>query len=138
YRPETVDQALENLVPDLVKPYVGWVVGMDWPQADEDAIFEKCEAHTAAGKGIEKVAASADITFEAVKSCVDGVAAESFATYWARFTRTDPRFLPTLTKACNEAADALRGYGLDVEYTKYMILFSLILLAFQIAYFIAM
>lgn len=23
------------LVPDWAKPYVGWVVGMDWPEGDE-------------------------------------------------------------------------------------------------------
>src|SRR3954469_20998792 len=133
-----VDQALEDLVPGIVKPYVGWIVGMDWPEADEDAIFKKVEAFTNAGKGTDGVGTSGDITLAAVKACMDGVAADSFGKYWDQFTKADPQFLPNLTKACNEAAKQLESYGLDVEYTKYMILFSLVLLAFQIAYFIAM
>jgi hypothetical protein len=133
-----VDQALEDLVPGIVKPYVGWIVGMDWPDADEDTIFKKVEAFTSAGEGTDGVGTSGDITFAAVKACMDGVAADSFGKYWDQFTKAEPQFLPNLTKACNEAAKQLENYGLDVEYTKYMILFSLILLAFQIAYFIAM
>ena len=50
-----MDQALEDLIPGIVKPYVGWIVGMDWPEADEDTIFKKVEALTNAGKGTDGV-----------------------------------------------------------------------------------
>jgi hypothetical protein len=42
--------------------------------------------------------------------------------YWQQFTQHDPKLLPTLAAACGEMADQLHSYGLDVEYTKYMIL----------------
>jgi hypothetical protein len=122
----------------VISPYVGWVVGMDWPQADEDAIYAKAGAHTAAGKAVEHVGTSGDATFAAVKASIDGAAADEFGEYWKKFTESDPKFLPNLTKLCDEAAERLKNYGLDVEYTKYMIIGSLILLAYQIWYFIAM
>ncbi|GAB2853879.1 hypothetical protein GCM10027176_65710 [Actinoallomurus bryophytorum] len=111
---------------------------MDWPEADEEKLFAAAEAVAHAGEGATEAGTSGDIAFAAVKACMDGVAADSFGKYWDQFNKTDPQYLPKLTEACNEAAKQLHAYGLDAEYTKYMILFSLMLLAYQIVYFITM
>ncbi len=122
----------------FVSPHIGWVVGMDWPEADEDVIFGKTEAFIVAAKAIHAVAGDGNATHAAVRACMDGVAATSFGDYWKQFTDAGPELLPTLGRALDDAAKMLHGYGLDVEYTKYMIIGSLILLAYQIAYFIAL
>lgn len=36
------------LVPDWAKPYVGYAVGTDWPEGDEDGCFRLADACAAA------------------------------------------------------------------------------------------
>ncbi|WP_165781333.1 hypothetical protein [Streptosporangium minutum] len=73
-----------------------------------------------------------------VCKCMDGPASDAFKEYWKTFTTVDPRPLCRLKQGCERAGEQLNAMGLEIEYAKYMILLSLILLGMQITYFVAL
>ncbi len=127
---------LESLLGDLwplVGPYANEVVGGHWPQADEDACFDRSGALAAAAKALAGVARDGDVTHAAVTACMDGAAAENFTAHWTRFTTRDPQLIPAASAACERAAGRLHRYGADVEYAKYLMAGVLAALAHRIA-----
>src|SRR4051794_12601564 len=102
-----MDQLLEDLVPPVVRPYVGWVAGMDWPDGSEERIFRASGFAKGIAAKIGDVADLGDLTHDNVVKLFDGIAAENFGKYWKQFTQADPQFLPKLCKSCDELAEAL-------------------------------
>ena len=115
-----MDDTLESLIPPAVRPYVGWVVGMDWPEGDEEGLFRAQKAFETAKASIQGVKEDGDTAFTSVRETIDGIAAGEFGKYWKTFTETDPQYLAKLEEACDQAAAQLNALGLEVEYAKYM------------------
>ncbi|MEV8633393.1 hypothetical protein AB0395_17200 [Streptosporangium sp. NPDC051023] len=133
-----MDNRLETLVPPIVRPYVGWIVGMDWPEGDEEGCFRLADAYREVAAAITTLIEDGHVSCLDARECMDGAASDAFGEYWKTFTTVDPLVLPRLKQACEKAGDQLNTIGLEIEYAKYMILLSLFLLAAQILYFLRM
>ncbi|MEU4538715.1 hypothetical protein AB0G15_28085 [Streptosporangium sp. NPDC023825] len=123
------------LVPDWAKPYVGWVVGMDWPEGDETGCFRLADACvTAAHRIVEGTAADQPWTADKIGSEWDGAAHLAFAE---RVNKMAGQQVADLVNRLINTAVALNGVGVQIQYAKYMIEVTVWLLIVQIAYLIA-
>ncbi|MFC5813894.1 NUDIX domain-containing protein [Nonomuraea harbinensis] len=120
------------LVPDWAKPYVGYAVGMDWPEGDEDGCFRLADACAATAEKLLQDRGVAvftepgeDWNGDALKEFVERVRYES-----------DPR-LEELVEQLVSAALHYNELGVQVEYTKRMIEVSVWFLIFQIGWLLA-
>ncbi|MFC4122896.1 hypothetical protein [Nonomuraea zeae] len=121
------------LVPDWAKPWVGWAVGTDWPEGDEDGCFRLADACAAMARKVVEHSGAWDGHRPASDEW-DGPALEAFAE-WARThvggTRAD--LVDRLVKAALE----FNQLGVQVEYTKRMIEVAVWLLILQLAWLLA-
>ncbi|MEU7453729.1 hypothetical protein [Streptosporangium roseum] len=117
---------------------MGWIVGMDWPEGDEERCFQLSDAYREVAEAIAVLMEDGDDACLNVCKCMDGVASDAFQEYWKTFTTVDPLLLCRLKEGCERAGKQLNAMGLEIEYAKYMILLSLILLGVQITYFVAL
>ncbi|WP_433511910.1 zeta toxin family protein [Nonomuraea sp. CA-143628] len=123
------------LVPDCVKPYVGWVVGMDWPEGDESGCFRLADACvTAAHRLVE--GSPADQPWSATKIGADweGDAHLAFAKHVS--TVVGGQVADLVNQLINTAV-ALNNIGVQIQYAKYMIEITVWLLVGQILYLTA-
>ncbi|MEV4059893.1 NUDIX domain-containing protein [Nonomuraea dietziae] len=120
------------LVPDWAKPYVGWVVGTDWPEGDESGCFRLADACAAAAKN---VMAGDGLTQAAHPGeDWDGEALEAFLEFVRRVwggRRVE------LVEQLVAAALEFNRVGVQVEYTKRMIEVAVWFLIFQIGWLLA-
>ncbi|MCK2214692.1 NUDIX domain-containing protein [Actinomadura sp. ATCC 31491] len=120
------------LVPDWAKPYVGYAVGMDWPEGDEDGCFRLADAcaHTAQTIMAEQFMAP----YVQPGDDWDGEALKAFRE------RVDYVLDPALRDLLQELFSAAFQYndlGVQVQYTKRMIEVSVWFLIFQLAWLLA-
>ncbi|WP_442945810.1 WXG100-like domain-containing protein [Nonomuraea sp. LPB2021202275-12-8] len=113
-------------VPGWVRPWIGWVVGMDWPQADEAKLFALADALADAAY---RVADGTGVTPPAGDAW-DGEAFRAFVTNAS--ARVGERQAEVLARLAAMAI-ALNDLGVQVQYTKRMIKLSIALLVFQLA-----
>ncbi|NUR92693.1 MAG: hypothetical protein HOY71_52210, partial [Nonomuraea sp.] len=119
-------------VPDFAKPYIGWVVGMDWPEGDETGCFRLADACiTAAHKLVAGTGADQPESADKIGIDWDGDAHLAFA---AHVNRKLGGQLGLAVKRLVDAAVALNGIGVQIQYTKYMIEITVWLLVLQLAY----
>ncbi|GAB3573991.1 hypothetical protein GCM10027445_34140 [Amycolatopsis endophytica] len=123
--------------PDEVKWLLPIVVGESWPEGDEDKLRELRDAWQAAAEALEPIVEQANSATSEVLSTWTGAPAIQFQQLWDKFVTGDEAYFINLTNACNALAKSADSTALDVEYTKYMIIASLIILAIQIAAMIA-
>ncbi|WP_447002636.1 toxin glutamine deamidase domain-containing protein [Saccharothrix isguenensis] len=124
-------------IPDEVKWLLPIVVGESWPEGDEDKLRELRDAwHRAAG-AIPQVGSTADRGATSIIGEWTGDSAEAFEAAWGKYVDGDEAYFTSLTEACQALGDSCDATALDVEYTKYMIIASLIMLAISIAAMIA-
>ncbi|SEL92369.1 hypothetical protein [Nonomuraea pusilla] len=122
-------------VPDWAKPYVGWVVGMDWPEGDETGCFRLADACVTAAHGlVEGTAADQPGSADKIGSDWDGDAHLAFAKYVAQVA--GGRLGDLVNRLINTAV-ALNGVGVQIQYAKYMIEVTVWLLIAQIGYLLA-
>ncbi|WP_146104156.1 zeta toxin family protein [Nonomuraea solani] len=122
-------------MPDCVKPYIGWVVGMDWPEGDETGCFRLADACvTAAYRLVEGT--PADQPWNAAKIGADweGDAHLAFAEHVT--TAVGGKVADLVNRLVNTAV-ALNNVGVQIQYAKYMIEVTVWLLAGQILYLTA-
>ncbi|MEV4181038.1 hypothetical protein AB0J28_06285 [Streptosporangium canum] len=117
---------------------MGWIVGMDWPEGDEERCFRLSDAYREVAEAVAVLMEDGDDACLNVCKCMDGAASDAFKEYWKTFTTVDPLLLCRLKQGCERAGEQLNAMGLEIEYAKYMILLSLIMLGAQITYFVAM
>lgn len=123
------------LVPDWAKPYVGWVVGMDWPEGDEDGCFRLADACvTAAHRLVEGTGADQLGSAGKIGEAWDGEAHAAFVKHVTRVA--GGRVAELVTRLIN-AAVALNNVGVQIQYTKYMIEATVWLLILQLGYLLA-
>jgi len=117
--------------------FLRWVVGSDWPEADEDALRRCAEAWRVAAEQIRALVPEAASTGARALRAVDGEVAERFVDLWGRYT-SDSGYLPTLAAICDELARSCDTTATEVEYAKYQFIFALVALAVSIAMMLAM
>ncbi|MGW4474107.1 DUF3626 domain-containing protein [Nonomuraea sp. NPDC004354] len=121
-------------IPGFARPWIGWVVGMDWPQGDEKALFRLADALVAA---LYEVVGGPD--GDPSRSLLgrrppdadewDGDALQAFVKHVLTTTRGHQ------ADAVNRLAAmalALNDLGVQLEYTKRMIKLTVVLLVVQI------
>ncbi|MEU5864281.1 NUDIX domain-containing protein [Nonomuraea sp. NPDC047529] len=120
------------LVPDWAKPFVGYAVGMDWPEGDEDGCFRLADACAATAQDVLDGWGLADFT--RLGDDWDGDALKEFVT------RVRSVSDPALVKLIEQLVSAALRYndlGVQVQYTKRMIEVSVWFLIFQIMWLLA-
>ncbi|SFS93126.1 toxin glutamine deamidase domain-containing protein [Saccharopolyspora flava] len=124
-------------IPDEVKWLLPIVVGESWPEGDEDKLRELSEAWKQAAQALPGAMDAGNAAAREVLASWEGEAAQKFDETWKKFTSGDGAVFSSLEESCNGLAEACDKTALDIEYTKYMIIASLIMLAIQIAAMIA-
>jgi hypothetical protein len=119
----TLPRELENLK---------WFVGIDPPEADEDALWRSAQAWRAAAAELRRVASDAERTGAGVAAAIEGEAAAAFAQAWQPFV-TDDGLLRRLAQACDELAAACDHAATEVEYAKLAFIVALVALAVTLA-----
>ncbi|WP_344893185.1 alpha/beta hydrolase [Nonomuraea antimicrobica] len=123
-------------IPEQVRPRIGWVVGMDWPEADETVLFRLADDLALAfhrindgvrgdGRLAGGAAAGAergDWDGEALRRFVERVGDDTASRKEELLIR-----LAGLALACNDL-------GVEVQYTKRMIKAAVLLLIFQLVW----
>ncbi|GAA3129643.1 hypothetical protein [Nonomuraea salmonea] len=107
------------LTPDWAKPYVGWVVGMDWPEGDESGCFRMADACiTAAYRIVEGTDAHLPAGARLIGADWDGDAHLAFVGH---VRKTADEKVATFVERLVNTAVALNGVGVQIQYAKYMI-----------------
>ncbi|MEU4229240.1 hypothetical protein AB0F17_33520 [Nonomuraea sp. NPDC026600] len=115
-----------------MKPWIGWVVGTDWPQGDEEGCFRLADACvTAAHQVVEGTAADDPYSARRIGRAWDGAAHQAFAEYVAK---TADKQVADLAARLIHAAIKLNAVGVQIQYTKYLIEATVWLLVVQIGY----
>ncbi|NIH77686.1 WXG100-like domain-containing protein [Amycolatopsis viridis] len=123
--------------PSEVKWLLPIVVGEHWPEGDEDKLREVRDAWLAARDALGPVVDKANGAAAEALSTWTGQPAIGFQKMWDKFVTGDEAYFGNLAGACQALAQSADSTALDVEYTKYMIIASLVILAIQIAALIA-
>ncbi|MER5426615.1 hypothetical protein, partial [Streptosporangium roseum] len=120
------------LVPDWAKPIVGYAVGMDWPEGDEDGCFRLADACVATAQ--ELLYEQGMAVFTRQGDDWDGDAMKEFVK------RAQNESDPALAELIEQLVSAALHYndlGVQVQYTKRMIEVSVWFLIFQIIWLLA-
>lgn len=120
-------------IPDEVKWLLPIVVGESWPEGDEDKLRELRDAWTEAAQALPDAMDAGNAAARDVLASWQGEAAQRFDETWKKFTAGESPVFTSLGDSCNGLAEACDKTALDIEYTKYMIIASLIMLAIQVA-----
>ncbi|HET6705367.1 MAG TPA: toxin glutamine deamidase domain-containing protein, partial [Amycolatopsis sp.] len=124
-------------MPDAVKWLLPIVVGESWPEGDETKLRALRDAWHTASAAIGPVSETGNQAASGIRDNWTGDGADAFAEQWKKFVEGDEAYFKQLADAAKALGDSCDQTALDVEYTKYMIIISLIILAAQIAAMIA-
>ncbi|WP_244885501.1 toxin glutamine deamidase domain-containing protein [Amycolatopsis vancoresmycina] len=124
-------------MPDAVKWLLPIVVGESWPEGDETKLRALRDAWHTASSAIGPVSETGTQAASGIRDNWTGDGADAFAEQWKKFVEGDEAYFKQLADAAQALGDSCDQTALDVEYTKYMIIISLIILAAQIAAMIA-
>ena len=86
---------------------VAAAAGVQWPQADEDAMRSTASAWRQAGKSLTGVSADADSSATKALAGSQGATAIAAQQHWNGFIEPDSGKLTTTVQGCNAAADQL-------------------------------
>ncbi|MFD9890248.1 putative nucleotidyltransferase substrate binding domain-containing protein [Amycolatopsis sp. NPDC059027] len=110
------------------------IVGGDaWPEGDEDKLRVLATAWEEASRELTAVQGEVDSVTAAVLSALQGTASEEFR----KFTQAFKAQVPDVAVTAKQLGDLAKETALQVEYAKYMIVGTLIMLAVQIAWALA-
>nr|WP_199442539.1 toxin glutamine deamidase domain-containing protein [Umezawaea beigongshangensis] len=124
-------------IPDEVKWLLPIVVGESWPEGDEDKLRDLRDAWHRAADAVPGVSSTADGGARSILDGWTGDGAEAFEEVWKKYVEGDDAYFTSIVEACRALGDSCDATALDVEYTKYLIIASLIVLAISIAAMIA-
>ncbi|HWC81249.1 MAG TPA: glycohydrolase toxin TNT-related protein [Pseudonocardiaceae bacterium] len=103
--------------------------GVQWPQADEEAMRASAQAWRQAGTRMSGVSADADGTANKALSAVRGDAGDAARTHWNGFVAPDSGHLTSTVAGCNAAADRLEHAADQIGAAKAQIVSHLVTLA---------
>ncbi|MGA8112389.1 MAG: hypothetical protein WCA46_01865, partial [Actinocatenispora sp.] len=120
--------------------WLGWVIGSDWPEGDEDGLWRMAEAFTKAAGDLRELVGQGDSAYYDVLAGVEGTAATRLGEYWGKFGSEagDDGYLEKLAKLLDGLAQHCDSTGTEIEYAKYQFYVALIMLAIQVLWLIAM
>ncbi|GAB2449685.1 hypothetical protein GCM10027187_16440 [Streptosporangium sandarakinum] len=123
-------------MPDWAKPYVGWAVGMDWPEGDESRCFRLADACAATARS---VAGEGPLSSQGSMGAAGGVKwdGEALKLFAEHVKKVSGGRQAELVDRLVSAALELNQAGVQVEYTKKMIEVSVWFLIFQIGWLLA-
>ncbi|WP_410667105.1 toxin glutamine deamidase domain-containing protein [Amycolatopsis sp. cmx-4-68] len=124
-------------MPDAVKWLLPIVVGESWPEGDETKLRALRDAWHTASSSIAPASEAGNQAASGIRDNWTGDGADAFVEQWKKFVEGDEAYFKQLADATKALGDSCDQTALDVEYTKYMIIISLIVLAAQIAAMIA-
>lgn len=117
-------------------PELAWVarlaVGQSWPKGDEDNLHALGQAWNEAAQELKGISGQLGASGNGVLESVGGQVADEFRAFVTQLESS----LPEMAESANQLGKLGRHTGVQVEYSKYMILGQLILLAAQIAQWI--
>lgn len=103
--------------------------GIQWPQADEEAMHSSAQAWRQAGTKITALAKDADGTANQALSAVSGATGVAAGQHWQTFVAPDTGHLTSTAKGCTDAADRLDHAADQVGAAKVQIVSHLVSLA---------
>ncbi|TVT14928.1 NAD:arginine ADP-ribosyltransferase with a RelA/SpoT domain protein, partial [Amycolatopsis rhizosphaerae] len=124
-------------MPEAVQWLLPIVVGESWPEGDEDKLRLLAEAWHQASSALQPVVQTGTNAVSGALANWTGQGALAVDEQWQKFVMGDDAYFKALTDASAALGNACEQTALDVEYTKYMIIISLIILAVQIASMVA-
>jgi hypothetical protein len=108
---------------------VAATAGVQWPQADEDAMRASAQAWRTAGQSLSSVTSEADNSASKALAAVQGPTATAAQQHWNGFIQPDSGQLSSTLKGCNAAADQLEHAADQVGQAKVQIVAHLVTLA---------
>jgi hypothetical protein len=103
--------------------------GIQWPQADEEAMRSSATAWRQAGTKLTALAKDADGTANQALSAVSGATGDAAQRHWQTFVAPDTGHLTSTAKGCTDAADRLDHAADQVGAAKVQIVSHLVSLA---------
>jgi hypothetical protein len=103
--------------------------GVQWPEADEDAMARQAQAWRDTAKSMSTLATDADTTARAVLSTVSGATGTAASAEWKDFVAPDTGHLTSVVRDANAAADRLEHAANQVGTAKVEIVRNLVGLA---------
>ncbi|NUW40953.1 WXG100-like domain-containing protein [Nonomuraea rhodomycinica] len=117
-------------VPAWVRPWVGWVLGTDWPKGDENALFRLADALLGAAKGVARGADGDGAgLLRGIGDSWDGAALRAFV---ARVQREVGGRRATLVSRLVGLAIACNDLGVQIQFTKRLMRLTVLLLVAQL------
>ncbi|HEX3778257.1 MAG TPA: TNT domain-containing protein [Pseudonocardiaceae bacterium] len=108
---------------------VAATAGVQWPQADEDAMRSTAQAWRQAGQSLSSVTSDADNSASKALASVQGPTSTAAAQHWNGFIEPDSGHLTSTVQGCNSAADQLEHAADQVGQAKVQIVQHLVTLA---------
>ena len=118
----------------LTEP-LGWI-GMTWPEADEEKLFEAGQQWLSFGSQLSTIAQRADQTASEVWSANEGAAVDAFREWWTRDDGPEPR-LTEDSMAAEIIGAALIIFAALTLALKIAFIVQLVILAIEVAQAIA-
>ncbi len=115
-----------------------YIVGFEFPQADEDALRRCAQAWRTAAGGARAVQGESAPVGGRVDRALGGESGAAFQSVWQQVARPDSGFLDQLARACDQMANACEHAAVEVEYAKYEFIGALALLAGTLAVLVAL
>ncbi len=109
-----------------------FLVGFEFPQADEDALRRCAGAWRAAAGELRMVQAGAEPGGAAVHAALDSEVGPAFDHAWQQVARPGTGLVDQLASACQQVAAACEHASTEVEYAKLEFIGALAMLAYTI------
>ncbi|MHA6757431.1 WXG100-like domain-containing protein [Streptacidiphilus sp. PAMC 29251] len=113
-------------------PELGWVarlaVGQAWPKGDEDKMIALGAAWNDAAQQLVNLSATIDPATSGVLNSIGGQVADQFHDFTAQLQSS----LPDMADAAGQMGQLGHNTGVQLEYSKYMILAQLVWLAYEL------
>ena len=114
-------------MPDALK-WVAALVGGEWPEADEDKLWDLAQKHRDFRDDMNAAADQLETVLQQFRQGVTGATAEQFAAMLGKQIKNNR----DLASAAESLAGQLDDYATNIEYAKYMIISMMALVAVEI------
>ena len=111
---------------------LNWLVGADFPEADEDALWRCSDAWAGAAAELRRLAPEVIVAGQRVTGALGGESGDAFADLWRQYA-ADEGLVARVGAACEQLAAACDGAAMEVEYAKIQYIAALVVLAVALA-----
>ncbi|MEV4533829.1 hypothetical protein AB0J82_08355 [Asanoa sp. NPDC049518] len=130
--PSPIPHPLDTLpwdgLPGWAYECLEWVIGVQWPEGDERAVWNVAEAWYAASAQVSEVLAESSSAASAVSAAYAGPAASAFAEEWRELSAG----LSQLPNAFATLGTAVESCGAEIEAAKIEVWIEVVLLAIEL------